>query len=300
MFGRRVSLVQTYGVEYTPDDLWTIGGGFESGLVRDDTIDGSTGLQRADFSRNAGSLAATFENTETGTRGKLRGEARFEDSEDKSRNYNTYLFAGSLSWKTNPDWRILGSLDTVITQGKGSGYWGGHYVETSLGYAYRPVENDRWSGLFKYTYLQDEPSSGQVSAVTGTTHGIDQRSNILSADVNYDLFPWLTIGGKYGLRVGEIRDREDFETRWEQSIAQLFVARADVHVIDKWDLLAEGRVLNSPTADTTDYGALLAAYRHVGGNFKVGVGYNFGRFSDELQDLTLDDQGAFLNVIAKY
>jgi hypothetical protein len=32
----------------------------------------------------------------------------------------------------------------------------------------------------------------------------------------------------------------------------------------------------------------------------VGVGYNFGKFSDDLTDLTQDDQGLFLNLVAKF
>jgi hypothetical protein len=50
----------------------------------------------------------------------------------------------------------------------------------------------------------------------------------------------------------------------------------------------------APEAGTIDWGAFTALYRHVGDNLKVGVGYNFGSFSDDLRDLTLDDEGVFL------
>ncbi|MCC0030388.1 MAG: hypothetical protein H6891_09190 [Brucellaceae bacterium] len=50
-----------------------------------------------------------------------------------------------------------------------------------------------------------------------------------------------------------------------------------------WDLLLEGRVLYQPETGTTDYGALAAIYRHFGENLKVGVAYNFGRFSTTLR-----------------
>ena len=43
-----------------------------------------------------------------------------------------------------------------------------------------------------------------------------------------------------------------------------------------------------------------AVYRHVNNNAKIGVGYNFGRFSDDLTDLTHDDQGLFVNFVAKF
>ncbi len=48
------------------------------------------------------------------------------------------------------------------------------------------------------------------------------------------------------------------------------------------------------------YGALVGVYRQIGDNLKVGVGYNFGRFSDNLTDLTHDDGGVFLNVIGQF
>jgi len=43
-----------------------------------------------------------------------------------------------------------------------------------------------------------------------------------------------------------------------------------------------------------------ATYRQFGDNLKLGVGWNFGRFSDDLRDLTQDDHGIFMNVIGKF
>ena len=83
-------------------------------------------------------------------------------------------------------------------------------------------------------------------------------------------------------------------------VAVLGILRADFHVIRKWDLLAEARVLHLAESRTTKYGFLAAAYRHFGDNMKIGVGYNFGHFSDDLRDLTYDDQGIFLNAIGKF
>jgi hypothetical protein len=53
-------------------------------------------------------------------------------------------------------------------------------------------------------------------------------------------------------------------------------------------------------AGTTQTGVLGAVYKHLGNNVKVGVGYNFSTFSDDLTDLTQDDEGAFINLIAKF
>lgn len=303
MFGRRQSLTQTYGVVYTPDAVWTVDTGFEAGTVRDDTIDDATGKQRADFDRKAASVSIGYNDEEAGITARTRGEARFDSSDDASRDANSYLFATGLSLKTSKDWRLIANVDAVLSDSAAGAFRDGDYVEASLGYAYRPVDNDRLNALFKYTWLYDLPGIDQIG-INGSLASPKQRSHILSADLIYDLFPWLSVGGKYGFRVGEVQQRtsdgsETF-TDWERSSAHLGILRADLHIVKQWDLLVEGRVLYMPSAKTTDYGLLAAVYRQVGQNFKVGVGYNFGRFSDDLRDLTLDDEGAFLNVVGKF
>lgn len=308
LFGQRKSLTQTYGVIYTPDQIWSINGGFEGGRVRDNTINPVTELERSDFDRYAPSLAIGFKDEETGVVGRLRGEMRIERSEDDTRDQNTYLIASGLSWKTNENWRAILSLDAVLsdTMSDVVSYEDTDYVEASFGYAYRPIDNDRLNALFKYSWLYDMPGNGQVvSGVSGDDYAPAQRSHILSADVNYDLFPWLTVGGKYGFRIGEVKyrildDGNAFNDDWQRSSAHLGILRMDIHIVKKWDLLAEGRVLSMPEADTVDYGALLAVYRHVGENFKVGLGYNFGNFSDDLRDLSLNDKGVFVNLVGKF
>ncbi|MCR4265849.1 TonB-dependent receptor [Nitratireductor sp. ZSWI3] len=308
MFGDRTSLTQTYGVVYTPDAMWTVDAGLEIGRVRDETLD-SSGKQMSDFDRYAPSLSLGYKDEERGIAARVRGEVRVERSDDNTRDQNTYLFAAGLGWKTNPDWRLLAHIDAVLSdsQSPETSYSDTDYVEASIGYAYRPVDNERLNALFKYTWLYDLPGNNQlISGSTGDTFAPAQRSHILSADVIYDLTPWLSIGGKYGFRYSQVRYRTDggsgtdFEAEWQRSSAHLGIIRADLHLVRKWDLLLEGRVLAQPEADTVDYGALAAVYRHVGDNFKVGVGYNFGRFSDDLRDLTLDDQGVFLNVVGKF
>lgn len=168
------------------------------------------------------------------------------------------------------------------------------------------MENDRLNALFKYSYLYDMPGNGQLgSGVSNYRYAPAQLSHILSADFTYDLVPWLSVGAKYGFRIGEVKYRPtendyQFDKKWQRSSAHLGIIRADLHVVKKWDLLLEGRVMHMSEAKTTDLGALAAVYRHVGENFKVGAGYNFGRFSDDLRDLSLDDRGLFMNFIGKF
>lgn len=296
MFGWRRSLTQAYGVTFTPIEAWTITGAAEVGQVFDDTVDPGTGLKNPDFDRMALSLAVTYKD-EDGWDGRLKGEWREDDSEDDSRDMQAYLLQASLGIKVSEDWRASAGLDVVWTDATDSTR-DSKYAEGSIGFAYRPVASDRLNALFKYTFLYDNPGNGQVGA-DGTTASPAQRSNILSADVIYDLTPKLSVGAKYGFRLGETKEKTAGAS-WENSQAHLAVLRADWRVVNNWDALIEGRVLWSPTTDQTDFGLVAAIYRQVSENFKVGVGYNFGRFSDDLADLVYDDQGVFFNMIGKF
>jgi hypothetical protein len=295
-FGERRSLTQTYGVKYTPDELWTYGLGFEIGNIWDNTINATTLLKNSDFDRKAVTATLGFHDSENiSAHAKL--EYRNEVSQDHTRDMNSYLLQSGASVKTSDDWRLSANLSAVISDASDTTR-SGKYVEGWLGYAYRPVSNDRLNALFKYTYLFDLPGADQVNS-GGTTSGPSQISNILSADINYDLTPIFTIGGKYGFRIGETLDRTAGST-WQQSSAHLGVVRLDMHVVKNWDALVEARMLWTPHSQTSDFGILAAVYRQLGDNFKIGLGYNFGHFSDDLSHIGVDEQGVFINAIGKF
>lgn len=309
LFGRRRSLASTYGVSYTPDDLWTLTGGLERGWVEDDLKGNRTGQQLSNFRRFAPSLGVGYKDGERLT-ANIKLEGRFENSQDNTRDQTSYYLASGMSVKVSDDWRALANVDAVLSKSDQLSIRNGNYVEASLGAAYRPVANDRFNGLFKYVFVLDEPGAEQVSAIAGGKNGPRQRSHILSVDGIYDLNQYLSVGAKYGLRIGQTSMRELNAADgfvgwgdWRDNIAQLGVLRADFHVVKNWDVMLEGRVLRVDTqglGHQTDFGSVAAVYRHFGDNLKAGVGYNFGRFSDNLKDQTLDDKGVFLNVVGKF
>jgi hypothetical protein len=295
MFGMRRTLVQAYGVDYTPTAKWKLNGALEVGTIRDDSIDVLSGVKNSDFSRKALSLSAGY-NDGNELSAKVKGEIRLENSSDRTRDRTTYLFGASSATKMSDGWNFLANLDLAISNANTSAL-DGDYVEGSIGYAYRPTDNDRLNALFKYTFLYDLPGPDQVT-VNGTTNGPKQKSQIVSADVNYNISKYLTVGVKYGIRVGEVAPRNGGS--WEMSSAHLGILRADLRVVKNWDALLEGRVLRVSGPRSTDWGALATIYRHINDNFKVGVGYNFGSFTDDLRDQTYSHQGIFVNAVGQF
>lgn len=296
LFGDRRSLTQTYGVKYTPDDLWTYGLGFELGNIWDDTINTTTLLKNSDFDRKAGSASIAYHDSDSMS-AHLKGEYRKETSQDHTRDMDSFLLQAGVGLKTSDDWRLSANLDAVISDASVTTR-SGKYVEGWLGYAYRPVENDRLNALFKYTFIYDLPGADQVNT-SGSTSGPSQISNTISADVNYDLTKIFTVGAKYGYRAGATLDRAAGST-WQDGSAHLGVVRLDMHVVKNWDALAEVRALWAPKSQTTQYGLLGAVYRQLGDNFKIGAGYNFGHFTDDLTKIGMDDHGVFINAIGKF
>jgi len=75
------------------------------------------------------------------------------------------------------------------------------------------------------------------------------------------------------------------------------VVRADWRFLPGWESLAELRMLDLSDLDQNRSGALLGVYRYIGKRMKVGAGYNFTDFSDDLTDLSYDHQGFFVNFV---
>jgi predicted porin len=148
--------------------------------------------------------------------------------------------------------------------------------------------------LVKYTYFYNVPTSDQITLQNIAAEFI-QKSHIAAVDVTYDLTPKFSIGGKYAYRLGQVSlDREDEE--FHDNDASLYVLRGDYRFWKNWELLFEGRLLDMSDLNERRAGALASISRYVGDHVKIGLGYNFTDFSDDLTDLSFDHHGVFLNL----
>ena len=295
-FGQRYGVNQAYGVAYTPAPAWKVEGAAQVGRIYDGSVNPTTHLKNPDIYRDAASLAVIYHD-KGGIDGKVKGEARWDYSTDGTGEIMSYLLQLGLGMKMSQDWRALANLDVVLSNAtidtKNSAY-----INGVVGFAYRPATNDRINALVKYNFLYDNPGAGQVTA-DGTTYSPAQISHVFSGDVIYNINEKLALGAKYGFRIGELRDRAA-GSDWTYSQAHLGVLRVDYHIVKEWDMMAEARGLWSPTTGSTDYGFVAAIYREIGDNFKLGIGYNFGDFSDDITHISHDNHGVFINLIGKF
>jgi hypothetical protein len=139
------------------------------------------------------------------------------------------------------------------------------------------------------------PTTDQLT-LQDTAAEFIQKSHVAALDVSYDLNAVWSIGGKYAYRLGQISlDRED--RQFFDNSAQTRDRADRLAVPEGWESMVEARALDLPDVNQRRAGALVAVYRYLGEHFKVGAGYNFTDFSDDLTDLSYDHQGIFFNMI---
>jgi len=285
-------LTHSAGVKLVAFDRLNFGANLDLGTLRDP-------LTAAKLDRKALGVNAGYKFDKLMLASAL--EYRVDDIEQPDTSFSkrtSWLLKNGLNYQLSEDWRLIGKLDYAVSKSSLGDFYNGDYTEAALGYAYRPVHNDRLNALFKYTYFYNMPSTDQVTRANTASDYI-QRSHIGTLDVMYDLTQHVTVGGKYGYRFGQVaQDRDNPE--FFDSRAGLYVLRADWHVIYRWDALFEVRMLDLPDANDSRSGALVGIYRQVGNYIKVGVGYNFSDFSDDLTQLDYKHQGLFINLIGKY
>lgn len=281
------SLTQAFGADWSPNDRWNFGGKFEYGTVSDPfagdlerrAIGGSVGYKQAGL--------------------KYGGNVEYRNDESNISGKNTtWLMRNTLGYQVDESWRILSKFNLARNSNTQGAFVDGDYTEFVLGSAYRPVDNDRWNTLFKYTKLDNVPTAGQVTP-SGFNADYAQRSQVFSVDTIYDVTPWLSVGGKYAFRIGELK-MPVAGGQWFSSRADLMILRADFHLVKEWDALVELRNLRATEAQDAKAGALVGLYRHFDKGIKAGVGYNFTDYSDDLTDLSYRSRGFFINVLATY
>ena len=294
-------LTHAFGVDYTPDERWNFGGNIEAGTLKDKKTGSET--ERRAIGLNAGyNFGAVVYSAAV----EYRDDTTEDPITTSTSTRTSWLMKNNLKYQVDSDWRFLAKANFSESTSTLGDLYSGNFTEIVAGYGYRPIDNDRWNTLFKYTYFYNVPF-GDLSAtdpltgqVVGSSSIIDfiQKSHILSFDTVYDLTERWSLGGKYAYRLGQLA-QDRLNPVFFDSRASLYVLRADWHFTHRWDALIEGRLLDLPDAQDQRSGALLGLYRHIGNNIKIGVGYNFTDFSDDLTNLSYNSQGVFVNFVGK-
>src|SRR5215469_11653745 len=282
-------LTHATGINLTTKDHWNFGSSAEVGKLRDSQTGAETDRKAAGVNMGYSVDKMQFSSAI---------EFRKDNAEQPDQTYNkttAWVFRNNFKLQLTPDWRLIGKLDHSVSDSSLGEFYAGGYTEAVVGYAYRPVTNDRLNALVKYTYFYNVPTTDQVGMQNIATQFL-QKSHIAAVDLTYDLTANWSIGSKYAYRMGEA-SLDRVQQNFFDDAAQLEVLRVDWRFFKEWESLAEVRTLNLAEGSQRRSGVLTAIYHHLGKDLKVGVGYNFTNFSDDLTDLKYNHKGVFLNIV---
>ncbi|HKT87779.1 MAG TPA: OmpA family protein [Candidatus Sulfotelmatobacter sp.] len=282
-------LTHATGINLVTKERWNFGGTAEFGKLRDSETGAETDRKAAGVRVGYGRDKFQFS---SGV------EYRWDNAEQLDQTHTEltmWLFRNNFKYQLAPDWRVIGKLDYSFSNNSLGDFYGGGYTEGVLGYAYRPVRNDRLSAIAKYTYFYNVPTTDQLG-LQSTSAEFLQKSHIAALDVTYDVTANWSVGSKYAYRIGEVSLDRTVPNFFDNP-AQLAVFRVEWRFLKQWESLAEVRTLGLPDINQQRRGALATIYHRIGNNLKVGVGYNFTDFSDDLTDLKYNHKGVFLNLI---
>ena len=276
------SLTRAYGVDFSPNKYWTYGLKFEHGTISDPL---------------AGDLALSAVTASLGySREKIKYSGALEWREDDSSvtgasrtklTRNIFDLSGRRRLAAFRQAQLVAdrrcggfSLARRLSRNRRRGG-----VAPS---AQRPLEH-----LVQVLYHTRGPALPCANQFAGLLDRLRRnKSRVFDTDTTYQATSWFSVGAKYAIRTGELKSTAPGGD-WFASQAQLWIARGDFLLPRKWDGMVELRRLEVRETDDHRTGCLLGLYRHIGDHLKLGAGYNFTNYSDNLTDLSYRSHRGF-------
>lgn len=228
----------------------------------------------------------------------LKNKLEFRKEVNSSSNIYQWLSTNNLKYVLNYEWTFLSKINLSLTKDLKSNDNNGKFSEIMCGFAYRPIWNDSFNFISKCTYLYDLPSISQNNGYYD--HLVNQKSYIYSFEEIYNLTKKIDIGSKFALKKSMLKEFRE-KGSWYKNDIQLYALKCTYHFIYKWDILSEYHWLISDLSNDKNEGCLISLEYHVNKNMKVGVGYNFTNFQDDLVIINnYKAKGYFFNIIAKF
>ncbi|MGB9101943.1 MAG: hypothetical protein WCC51_15060 [Stenotrophomonas indicatrix] len=273
-------LAHTFGMDFYPAQGWNLGFTLSDGEL--------TNTDGGNVDRRAISVSGGRTSPDTDWQSKL--EWRQDDGAEQREQW---VSTNRLTHKINESWRIAARLNYADTDDELNPLASARFIEGNVGFAYRPWNSQRWGLFGRYTYLYDLATLGQIGGAD-----YDQKSQILSLEGVYKLDQRWEFAGKLARREGEVRMGRGTGA-WLDSATTFAAAQVRYDLRTQWHAMAEYRWLDVDDGGSRQ-GFLVGVDRDLGKNFRVGVGYNFTEFSDDLTDFDYDHKGWFLNLVGTY
>jgi hypothetical protein len=224
-----------------------------------------------------------------GLRLSTRNEVRREDG---GRDLDQFLSTNHAEYALSPALKILGSARYSLTSDSSLGTTEAEFDELSLGLAYRPVNNDDFNLLARYTTLLDGPTAFQAQS-----DDLIAESEVLSVEWSHQIGPDLEWVGKQAFKNRTETTPGAPTVKTETSLT---IQRLNYNFYKAFEVGAEYRILTQKDSDQRDGWLLEFMWRPID-HLRIGVGYNYTDFSDdEFSNNDYSVKGWFLRLQGAY
>lgn len=271
----RNGVMQSYGADYEIYEDVTFGASFQLGKIELPDNEGES-------KRKAVSLYSRIEKADFMLKNKI--EYR-EEKEDKK--VRQYLTTNSFNYVYSDEYTFAGKVNFAFTDDV-ENY---KFIESSIGLAYRPVENDKLNFLSRYTViLNEDPNDSDKSKAY-----VVEFESIYSITKRWDL----------GFKTAYRKEQDTYIRASGNSIVvnnnlYLIGLKANYTILNDWDIYGQYHWLVDEKEDDVASGAIVGIYKNIHRNLKFGGGYNFSGFSDNLGVDDYRAHGWFINAVGRF
>ncbi len=294
------------GYDGKAGDHWDYGGRFERRRLQDSTtqrldILASSALARANAYNTVGAHVAYIGTEQREGAGaaqhyspfdKLKARVSGEVRKDQNNpNLWQVVTRDSVEYKITRDLNFMTYLNSGVTH-LTKHVFNADFMEWNTGFAYRPINFDRLNLLTRYTYVENNLDYLQLSGK------LDSSAHIIQLDASYDVNRYFEIVEKVGFK----RAVASYFSDDAILNSMLWANRINFHVTRKWDVATEYRILfQGNAADTKKHGALFEVDREIYEYVRVGAGYDFANFTDDLRKANnYSSHGPFVRMTGKF
>jgi hypothetical protein len=169
----------------------------------------------------------------------------------------------------------------------------GNTANLKVGLAYRNPKNDSFNALLRYEFRNNPsiiPDTILLGSGSGSTDHTLSVEGIYAPNWRWELY------GKLGYRHSTSYLANDLVGSSDILLNQL---RATYRISYRWDVSAEGRLINTLSTGTSEYGATAEVGYYLTPNLRLAAGYAWGQVSDRDFNNSRSAGGPFVGITVK-
>ncbi|CAK1992600.1 hypothetical protein [Vibrio crassostreae] len=281
--------IDSYGFGYDVTEDVEMGIGYQLGEIEDDE---NITTERESISFNA---SIDLDDITLSHKFEYRVDKSEDDPEIAQRELQQIVTTNRYTHHLTEEYTLFGKYNYSITESETTGETMAQFTEATGGLAYRPIYNDRLNLLSRYTYIAD------FDQLDRDVDYQDETSQIIEVEAIYSIDQHWDVGTKYAHKDKEQAfERASGANEMVKSDIDLYGLSASYRVMKEWDITGEYHWKTDTLNDELEHGALVSVNKHIGDNFKMGIGYNFSAFDSDLtNDDDYDASGVFINLVGK-